>query len=66
MLENKNIHDSYRAWVEISACQLNKNLQQIKNKIAPAAVFAVLKANAYGLNAVNIASCLNKNIIEGF
>lgn len=56
-----------RAWLEIDLANLNHNLSSLKN-ILPhhCGMMAVIKANAYGHGAVEIAKVLNKQGIEHF
>lgn len=49
-----------RVWLEVSLETLTQNYQKIAQAVAPAAVLAVLKANAYGLGVLPIAAALDK------
>ena len=56
-----------RAWLEINLANLEHNINEIK-KIIPerTSIMAVVKANAYGHNIVEISKKLNKIGIEDF
>jgi alanine racemase len=47
-------------WVEINLDVLERNLRQIQKRIAPAGLIAVVKADAYGHGAVEVARCAEK------
>ena len=47
-----------RAWVDIDLGALQRNYQKISAVVAPCAVVAVLKANAYGLGVEPVAAAL--------
>lgn len=47
-----------KTWVEISLSRLIRNLREIKRLVAPSAVMAVVKANAYGHGLVKVARAL--------
>ena len=60
MIPNKNTAAPVsRAWVEISLNNIGGNYRQIKQTVKPADVMVVLKANAYGLGILPIASYLH-------
>lgn len=46
------------AWAEINLAALERNLQRIQECVAPAAVLAVVKADAYGHGATDVAHAL--------
>jgi alanine racemase len=45
-------------WAEIDLACLNRNLEAIRRKVAPAKVMLVVKANAYGHGLVEVAKAL--------
>ena len=47
--------------VEIDLSNIAHNLNQIKRKVSPAQIMAVVKANAYGHGAVKVAQTALKN-----
>jgi alanine racemase len=52
----ENFPDSVRpAWIEINFAALAHNLSQIRKRVAPAKVMAVVKANAYGHGLIPVA-----------
>lgn len=57
----------YRAWVEIDLAHLEHNINEIKKIISPKTkIMAVVKANAYGHDAVLISQKLNEIGITDF
>lgn len=55
----------YRVWVEISKDTINQNLVEIRRKVFPSGIYAVLKANAYGLGATKVAENIDLNLVDG-
>ncbi len=55
-----------RTWAEIDTAALVHNLKIIKEKAGSSALMAVVKANAYGHSACDIAPVLEKNGVEHF
>ncbi len=53
-----NQSDLSRVRLEVNLAAIKRNFLQIKNTVKPAQVMAVLKANAYGLGALPIATSL--------
>ncbi|MBR0277482.1 MAG: alanine racemase [Clostridia bacterium] len=53
-------------WLEINRCDLIHNIKIIKEHCAPAKIIAVLKGNAYGLDAVQFGKILLENEIDTF
>lgn len=51
-----DIHD--KVWVEVSKSALIANLKQIRALVAPSAVMAVVKSNAYGHGLVEVAKTI--------
>jgi len=51
---------------EIDLVNLRNNYHNIKRKVAPAEIIAVVKANAYGHGAVPIAHCLQQEGVQYF
>ena len=56
----------YGGWLELDRSALLHNLTGIKRLVEPADVMAVVKANAYGAGAVEIASVLEENGVTRF
>ncbi len=50
---------SSRVWLDVDLGCLQRNFRRIQDAVAPAAVTAVLKANAYGLGLVPVARALH-------
>lgn len=63
-MDSQLIHS--RVWVEVNLDILEENFKRICEKVAPAKVLAVLKANAYGLGVTPIAERLNRAGVAGF
>ncbi|MDR2734366.1 MAG: alanine racemase [Spirochaetota bacterium] len=55
-----------RCWTEISLSALEKNVRTIKKAIAPASIYAVIKADAYGHGMPEMAAILARNGITTF
>jgi alanine racemase len=55
-----------RVWLEISLERIVGNLKRIRSRVRPAKVMCVLKANGYGLGAVNLAQALEKGGADRF
>ncbi len=55
MIKNK------KTWVEISRNALLHNIRSIKAHVKPVAVMAVVKANAYGHDAIIVAKTVAKD-----
>jgi alanine racemase len=55
-----------RVRVEISLDKLKSNFIKIRDSVAPSAVIAILKANAYGLGVLKIAETLKSAGAAGF
>lgn len=55
-----------RVWLEIDLSKLILNYRKICTAVAPAEVLAVLKANAYGLGVLPIATALSKAGVTHF
>ena len=55
-----------RVWVEIDLRRISSNYRKIAATVKPAAVLAVLKANAYGLGVLPYARTLAKTDCAGF
>lgn len=56
----------HRVWVEIDLGAIRRNYKRIAEKVAPARVLCVLKANAYGLGVANYARALAGTNCAGF
>jgi alanine racemase len=50
--------EAYRCWVEIDRSALRYNTQLVRDRIGPAELLAVVKANAYGFGMVAVAEAL--------
>ncbi len=48
-----------RTWVEINPGAIRHNAELILQKVSPAGILPVVKANAYGHGAVEVAGCLS-------
>ncbi|MBN2337346.1 MAG: alanine racemase [Acidobacteria bacterium] len=46
-------------WAEVHLARLGRNLEAIRNKVAPAKIMLVVKANAYGHGLVEVARALS-------
>ncbi len=55
-----------RVWLEIDLGVLQENFRRIREAVAPCAVMAVLKANAYGLGVLPIAKALAGLEVKSF
>ena len=55
-----------RVWVEIDLGRISRNYAKIAAAVRPAAVLAVLKANAYGLGVIPYARALSRTDCAGF
>ena len=55
-----------RVWVEIDLKKIRSNFKKISDKVKPAKVMAVLKANAYGLGVGPIAQALKTVDVQGY
>jgi len=55
-----------RAWVEIDLQALKRNFQRLSERVAPARILAVVKADAYGHGAVAVARALEPEGVAGF
>jgi alanine racemase len=55
-----------RVWLEIRLPALRRNFQRIRATVRPAAIMAVLKADAYGLGALPIAEVLDAAGVDRF
>lgn len=55
-----------RVWLEIDLNQLKENFRKIAEAVAPLKVIAVMKANAYGLGEMPIATALADAGADGF
>ncbi len=49
-------------YVEVNLAQLSRNLQAIRQKVSPARVMIILKANAYGHGLVEVAKYLDRQV----
>jgi alanine racemase len=49
-------------YVEVNLAQLSRNLQAIRQKVSPARVMIILKANAYGHGLVEVAKYLDQQV----
>jgi alanine racemase len=49
-------------YVEVNLAQLSRNLQAIRQKVSPAGVMIILKANAYGHGLVEVAKYLDRQV----
>ena len=49
-------------FVEVNLSQLSRNLQAIRDKVAPAKIMIVLKANAYGHGLTDVAKYLDPQV----
>lgn len=54
-----------RAWVEIDLAALRRNYRRLADRVAPAKILAVVKADAYGHGAVAVARALEAEGAEG-
>jgi alanine racemase len=55
-----------RSWTEISLQALETNIQTIKKAVAPACLYGVIKADAYGHGMLEMAALLAKNKVDTF
>jgi len=55
-----------RCWTEISLGALEKNVRVIKKALAPASIYAVIKADAYGHGMLEMAAILARNGVNTF
>ena len=61
----ENFPDPYRpAWIEVDFAALAHNLSEIRKRVAPAKVMAVVKANAYGHGLVPVARFYQQSSID--
>jgi len=51
-------------WIEIDLAALNYNLRQIRKKVKGVGILAVVKSDAYGHGAKEVARLLSKNKVE--
>jgi alanine racemase len=56
------MHSNYRVWAEVDTEAVRHNLRAIRARAAGAGVMAVLKANAYGHGAVEMAKLLAADV----
>ncbi|HNQ35203.1 MAG TPA: alanine racemase [bacterium] len=47
-----------RSWIEVNLANVKENLQTVRDRVKPSRILACVKANAYGLGAVEIARSL--------
>ncbi len=57
---------SARVWLEVSERAIRRNFLRIRRTVRPAAVMAVLKADAYGLGALPVARVLAEAGVDRF
>ena len=58
---------SFDPWIEISAANLRHNLEQVRHRVAPRPILAVIKNNGYGLGVANVARILEPSAaVSGF
>ncbi len=55
-----------RAWVEIDLAALARNYRRLAERVSPARILAVVKADAYGHGAVGVARVLEREGVGGF
>ena len=55
-----------RAWVEIDLQALRRNYRRLRDRVSPARILAVVKADAYGHGAVAVAHALEREGVAGF
>jgi len=55
-----------RCWAEISLSALEKNVRAVKKAAAPASLYAVVKADAYGHGVLEMAAILARNSVATF
>jgi len=55
-----------RAWVSIDLAALERNFRRLEARVAPARILAVVKADAYGHGAVEVARALEPLGVAGF
>ncbi|MDA0856595.1 MAG: alanine racemase, partial [Proteobacteria bacterium] len=61
----ENFPDPSRpAWIEVNFAALAHNLSEIRNRVAPAKVMAVVKANAYGHGLVPVARFYQQSAVD--
>lgn len=60
------MNDGGRVWLEIDMGLLKDNFRKIQAAVKPCSVLAVLKANAYGLGVLPIATALREAGAAGF
>ena len=65
-LTEKTVSSASRVWLEIDLSVLTNNFEQIRQAVQPLKIMAVLKADAYGLGAEQIAKCLLNAGADGF
>ena len=64
-LNFENFHDPSRpAWIEVDFTALAHNLSEIRRRVAPAKVMAVIKANAYGHGFVPVARFYEQSAVD--
>ncbi|MEO1059347.1 MAG: alanine racemase, partial [Actinomycetota bacterium] len=57
--------DTRWAWVEIDLDAIEHNVRHLRDTVAPAAVWAVVKADGYGHGAVDVARAAIRGGAEG-
>ena len=50
----------YRAWLEVDLGALSRNARRVAEHVAPARVIPMVKADAYGLGAIEVARVLDR------
>ena len=50
----------YRAWLEVDLGALSRNVRRVAEHVAPARVIPMVKADAYGLGAIEVARVLDR------
>ena len=55
-----------RAWVSVDLAALERNFRRLEERVAPARILAVVKADAYGHGAVEVAKALEPLGVAGF
>ena len=61
----ENFPDPHRpAWIEVDFAALAHNLSEIRKRVAPAKVMAVVKANAYGHGLVPVARFYEQSSVD--
>src|SRR5262245_11306122 len=60
-------YSRFDPWVEVSAAHLRHNVDEVRRRVAPRPILAVIKNDGYGLGLVNVARVLEPlEAVAGF